>query len=171
MGNPAYIAGYVDVMPEGATIIAEPGEQSTRYGEVTVYRMPRVDDLRGNLSFGEAQRDVPFEIKRYFLVFDVADENIRGEHAHRTLHQFLICVTGRCHIVTDDGEQRHEFILDSPAKGLHIPPMVWGTQYRYSRDAILLVLASDYYNADEYIRNYDEFLTLRRESRKTAERI
>jgi hypothetical protein len=74
-----------------------------------------------------------------------------------------VCVAGRCQIVTDDGQQRHEFLLDSPAKALHIPPMVWGTQYRFSRDAILLVLASDYYDAAEYIRNYDEFLALRKQ--------
>jgi acetyltransferase-like isoleucine patch superfamily enzyme/dTDP-4-dehydrorhamnose 3,5-epimerase-like enzyme len=164
VGNPARIIGYVDVTPEtSAAVVSEPGEEKTSYGEVTVFRMPRVEDLRGSLTFGEARRQVPFEIKRYFLVFDVADENIRGEHAHRTLHQFLVCVAGRCQIVTDDGQQRHEFLLDSPAKALHIPPMVWGTQYRFSRDAILLVLASDYYDAAEYIRNYDEFLALRKQ--------
>ena len=104
---------------------------------------------------------MPFEVKRYFLVFDVSSEHIRGEHAHRNLHQFLVCVAGRCHVVTDDGTSRHEVVLDSPAKGVYIPPMVWATQYKFTRDAVLLVLASEYYDALDYIRDYAEFLALR----------
>ena len=119
-------------------------------------------DLRGSLVYGEARRDVPFEVNRYFLVYDVHSEHIRGEHAHRTLHQFVVCVAGRCNVVTDDGQNRHEVVLDSPAKGVHIPPMVWATQYKFSRDAVLLVLASEYYDPAEYIRDYQEYLSLRR---------
>jgi dTDP-4-dehydrorhamnose 3,5-epimerase-like enzyme len=104
---------------------------------------------------------VPFEVKRYFLVFDVASEHIRGEHAHRTLQQFLVCVAGRCHVVTDDGTSRHEVVLDSPAKGVHIPPMVWATEYKFTRDAVLLVLASEYYDPGDYIRDYGDFVALR----------
>ncbi len=127
-----------------------------------MYQLPRAKDLRGSLSFGEIHRQVPFEVKRYFLVFDVASEHIRGEHAHRTLQQFLVCVAGRCHVVTDDGTSRHEAVLDSPAKGVYIPPMVWATEYRFTRDAVLLVLASDYYDPRDYIRDYGDFLALRR---------
>ncbi|MBV8847797.1 MAG: WxcM-like domain-containing protein [Bryobacterales bacterium] len=164
LGNPARIVGYADAKPEHPapplTSKTEPAED-TRAGAVTVHHMPVFEDLRGMLSFGEIERDVPFEVKRYFLVFDVASEEIRGEHAHRCLHQFLICVAGRCHVVTDDGIERREFILDSPAKGVHIPPMVWATQYKFTRDAILLVLASDFYDATDYIRDYGEFRVLR----------
>jgi len=164
VGNPARIIGYVDASPESppATMIpALPDQESTRFGEVTVRHLPLVEDLRGSLSYGETQRHVPFEVKRYFLVFDVTNENIRGEHAHRKLHQFLLCVAGRCHVVTDDGSQRHEFVLDTPTKGLHIPPMVWATQFKFTRDAILLVFASDFYDAADYIRDYAEFRSLR----------
>ena len=101
---------------------------------------------------------MPFEVKRFFLVFDVTSEQIRGEHAHRTLHQFLVCVHGRCCVVADDGAHRQEFILDSPALGLYLPPMTWAVQYKYTRDAVLLVLASDVYDPAEYIRDYEEFL-------------
>jgi dTDP-4-dehydrorhamnose 3,5-epimerase-like enzyme len=163
VGNPARIVGYVDAMPERVptTVIPTlPGEVPARFGEVTVCHMPVVEDLRGSLSYGEMQRHVPFEVKRYFLVFDVTNENIRGEHAHRNLHQFLMCVAGRCHVVTDDGTQRHEFILDTPTKGMHIPPMIWATQYKFTRDAILLVFASEFYDAADYIRDYDEFRSL-----------
>jgi dTDP-4-dehydrorhamnose 3,5-epimerase-like enzyme len=166
VGNPARIIGYVDAKPEvAAPSPAEaPESGATRLGAVTVHRLPKVEDLRGSLSFGETFREVPFEVKRYFLVFGVESEKIRGEHAHRSLHQFMVCVAGRCNLVTDDGNERHEFVLDSPAKGVHIPPMVWATQYKFTRDAILLVLASDYYNREEYIRDYFEFLNLRKAS-------
>jgi len=90
----------------------------------------------------------------------VASEEIRGEHAHRSLHQFLICVHGRCHVVADDGTNRQEFVLDAPTIGIHLPPMVWGIQYKYSEDATLLVLASDRYDPASYIRDYNEFLAL-----------
>ena len=129
-----------------------------------MHRLPLIEDLRGFLSFGEVTRQVPFEIKRYFLVFQVTSEKIRGEHAHRKLHQFLICVHGRCHIVADDGNNREEFMLDSPSVGIHLPPMVWSAQYRYSRDAVLLALVSDVYEPDDYIRDYSEFLRLRKKN-------
>ena len=161
-GNPARIIGYVDAALEvSAAKVEEESSNAIPLGEATVYRMPRAEDLRGSLSFGEIRRQVPFEVKRYFLVFDVASEHIRGEHAHRTLHQFLVCVAGRCHVVTDDGSSRHEAILDSPAKGVYIPPMVWATQYKFTRDAVLLVLASEYYDAEDYLRDYEQFLALR----------
>ncbi len=162
-GNPARIIGYVDAMPEApAAKLAEEVHDATPLGEATVYQLPGAKDLRGSLSFGEIDRQVPFKVKRYFLVFDVASEHIRGEHAHRALHQFLVCVVGRCHVVTDDGTSRHEVVLDSPAKGVYIPPMVWATEYKFTRDAVLLVLASEYYDPQDYIRDYGDFLALRR---------
>jgi UDP-2-acetamido-3-amino-2,3-dideoxy-glucuronate N-acetyltransferase len=165
-GNPARIIGYVDATPESpATLVEEVHDTMLPLGEAKVYRLPQAKDLRGSLSFGEVQRQVPFEVKRYFLVFDVANEHIRGEHAHRALHQFIVCVAGRCNVVTDDGTTRHEVVLDSPAKGVHIPPMVWATQYKFSRDAVLLVLASEYYDPSEYIRDYGVFLALRQMAR------
>jgi UDP-2-acetamido-3-amino-2,3-dideoxy-glucuronate N-acetyltransferase len=165
-GNPARIIGYVDAMLE--TSLAKLGEEvrdAMPLGEATVYRLPGAQDLRGSLSFGEVHRQVPFEVKRYFLVFDVASQHVRGEHAHRSLQQFLVCVAGRCNVVTDDGNNRHEVALDSPAKGVYVPPLVWATQYKFTRDAVLLVLASDYYDAQDYIRDYGEFLALRQISR------
>jgi UDP-2-acetamido-3-amino-2,3-dideoxy-glucuronate N-acetyltransferase len=166
-GNPARIIGYVDATLETpVTKLVEEVHDATPLGEATVYRLPRAKDLRGSLSFGEIGRQVPFEVKRYFMVFDVTSEHIRGEHAHRTLQQFLVCVAGRCHVVIDDGASRHEAVLDSPAKGVYIPPMVWASQYKFTRDAVLLVLASEYYDAGEYIRDYGEFLALRRSPRR-----
>ncbi|MEO8595647.1 MAG: WxcM-like domain-containing protein [Candidatus Solibacter sp.] len=163
-GNPARIVGYdgAGSISPGTTSVApaQVGASSTRVAGVTLHRLPHVNDLRGNLSFGEIGEQVPFEIKRYFLVYAVASKEIRGEHAHRSLHQFLICVHGRCHVVADDSHSRQEFVLDSPTIGLHLPPMVWGIQYKYSEDAVLLVLASDKYDPGSYIRDYSEFLEL-----------
>jgi acetyltransferase-like isoleucine patch superfamily enzyme len=167
-GNPARIIGYEGAAYGDADSLFAPasgaptegGVSATRVKGVTLHRLPEVKDLRGNLSFGEVAKEVPFEIKRYFLVYGVPSEDIRGEHAHRSLHQFLVCLHGHCRVVADDGTNRQEFALDSPATGLHLAPMVWGIQYQYSADAVLLVLASDRYNPDSYIREYSEFLRL-----------
>ena len=156
-GNPAQITGYV-----GTRTVEPPGVTQTAVKGVTVHRLPLVDDVRGLLSFGEALRHVPIDFKRYFLVFGVSSEEVRGEHAHKTLHQFFICVHGRCHLVADDAVNRQEFVLDSPSLAVHVPPMVWALQYKYTADAVLLVLASDYYDPSDYIRDYTEFLALSR---------
>ena len=109
---------------------------------------------------GEFERSVPFRPLRYFLVFGVPSSEVRGEHAHRSCAQFLVCVHGRCNVVADDGENREEFVLDSPEIGVHLPALTWGVQYKYSSDAVLLVFASEYYDNGEYIRDYTEFLQL-----------
>lgn len=127
---------------------------------VTLHRLPEVHDLRGMLSYCELGRQIPFEVRRYFVVFGVAGDAWRGAHAHRTLHQFLTCVHGRCRVIADDGETRQEFVLDSPSLGLHLRPMVWSMQHQYSPGAVLLVLASDVYAEADYIRDYDQFLQL-----------
>jgi acetyltransferase-like isoleucine patch superfamily enzyme len=163
-GNPARIMGYdgAGTPPAGAVsdAPAEVGPTATRVAGVTLHRLPHASDLRGHLSFGEIGAQVPFEIKRYFLVYRVPGKEVRGEHAHRALSQFLICVHGRCHVVADDGTNRQEFVLDSPTVGVHLPPMVWGIQYKYTEDAVMLVLASDKYDSGSYIRSYAEFLEL-----------
>ena len=141
------------------------GVCATSVAGVTLHRMPYVDDPRGLLTFGEIGDQVPFEVKRYFLVFGVSSEEIRGEHAHRKLHQFLICVHGCCHLTADDGHNREDFRLDSPATGVHLPPMVWGVQHKYTHDGVLLVLASAKYDPADYIRDYSEFLRLVKGSR------
>lgn len=162
-GNPARIVGYAGMSSAAPplTAAAEAGPETTQVEGVILRRLPRVDDLRGRLTFGEMGREVPFEVKRYFVVFDVDTEQVRGEHAHRTLHQFLVCVHGRCAVVADDGLRRQEFVLDSPNVGLYIPPMTWAVQYKYSPDGVLVALASAPYDPDDYIRDYGEFLALK----------
>ena len=110
------------------------------------------------MTVGEFEKEIPFAPQRYFSVFDVPNKEVRGEHAHKECHQFLVCIKGSCHVVADDGHQRQEFILDKPNKGIYLPPMVWGIQYKYSADAVLMVFASHHYDPDDYIRNYSEFM-------------
>lgn len=129
-------------------------------GEVTLHRLKRVRDLRGDLSVGEFTREIPFTPKRYFIVFDVPSEKTRGEHAHHKCHQFIVCIKGSCAVVVDNGKNRREVKLDSPELGLYLPPMIWGIQYKYSKDAVLLVFTSDFYDSADYIRDYSEFLNL-----------
>ena len=121
-----------------------------------------ISDARGDLAVAELPADVPFLPKRYFLVFNVpSKKETRGEHAHKQCIQYLTCIAGSCTIAIDDGASRHEVTLDSPGMGVLVPPMIWCSQYNYSPDAVLLVLASESYDAADYIRDYDEFKRLK----------
>jgi len=164
VGNPARITGYVDsaqsTVEEAAAVDTEGELRALRVADAKLFRMPLVRDLRGALTFGESGRPVPFPIKRYFVVFDVPSREVRGEHAHHELHEFLVCLKGSCAVALDDGRSRDEVVLDTPTVGLHVPPRIWRVHYKYSADAILLVLASDEYKADDYIRDYDAFTAL-----------
>jgi UDP-2-acetamido-3-amino-2,3-dideoxy-glucuronate N-acetyltransferase len=164
VGNPAKIVGYVDARPvchEQITAAGKVAAQTeTMVKGVTLHTMNKFADLRGSLSVGNFGHAIPFKPVRYFMVYDVPTEEIRGEHAHRVCHQFLVAVKGLVHVVADDGIHRQEFILDKPTQGVYLPAMTWGIQYRYSPDAILMVFASHHYDATDYIRDYDEFRML-----------
>ena len=123
--------------------------------------MHAVREARGLLTVGEAAREIPFTPRRYFVVSDVPDENIRGEHAHLQLHQFLVCLAGCVVAEVDDGASRVAVRLDTPRVGLYMEPMVWGVQHHYSRDAVLLVLASHEYEPADYVRDFARFRQLR----------
>lgn len=163
IGNPARIVGYVNAnqpVAIAADIKDQKGVVETNVQGVKLHNMPRISDIRGSLTVGEVEQHIPFAIKRYFMVFAVPSVETRGEHAHHQCHQFLICVRGSCAVVADDGTNRQEFLLDRPDLGIHLPPKVWGIQYKYSADAVLLVLASHTYDSADYIRNYDDFVAL-----------
>lgn len=166
VGNPARIIGYTNyertekVSKDHITSNLSLGCHATNVNGVKIYELPFVKDLRGNLSAGEFERNMPFTPQRYFLVFMVPSGKVRGEHAHRECHQFLVCIKGSCAVVADDGFNRQEISLDRPSKGVYLPPMVWGVQYKYTNDAVLLVFASHYYEANDYIRDYDQFMDI-----------
>ncbi len=161
-GNPAKISGYVEAevyAPE----VHEPGPSEVErlpVGGVTIHRLGTFQDLRGSLAVGELGKHLPFEPKRFFVVHDVPSRLVRGEHAHRKIHQFLVCLAGELSLLVDDGSRRQEIRLRGPEIGVHIPPMVWGIQFRFSPETILLVLASEPYDSAEYIRDYEEYLRL-----------
>ena len=172
-GNPARIVGYVDATRRSTRPSAAqpsvPGEIiATAVAGVTLHRLVLIEDLRGTLTAGEAPAQIPFTPARYFMVFDVPGKDVRGEHAHRTCSQFLVCARGSVSVVVDDGRESEDIVLDAPDLGLYVPPMIWAVQYKYSADALLLVLASDPYDPADYIRDYAEFVSLRdRTSKRT----
>jgi len=161
-GNPARIHGYADASASSSkpTVAAPaPGREMLGVGDAHLERFAEFSDLRGRLTAGELPGEAaPFEPRRWFLVYDVPSREVRGEHAHRVCHQFLICVSGQVRVAVDDGENRGDVVLDAPTVGLYVPPRVWASQYRYDPSAVLLVLASHPYDPGDYIREYDSFL-------------
>jgi UDP-2-acetamido-3-amino-2,3-dideoxy-glucuronate N-acetyltransferase len=160
VGNPARIVDYVDAVEYStAASTVDPTESGdVGVGGVRLLTLPRVADLRGELTVGELSKLLPFSIARYFTVFNVPSKHVRGEHAHQECHQFLTCLHGGLTVMVDDGRRRARVRLDRPELGLHLPPMTWGVQFEYTADAVLLVLASHAYDSNDYIRDYDEFV-------------
>lgn len=123
--------------------------------EITI--LPKHGDQRGNLSVAEQLKEVPFEIKRCFWMYDVPEGKGRGGHAHKTLKQFVIAMSGSFKITLDDGKEKKTFLLDSPDKGLLIDTGVWADLTEFSRGAVCLVLASDVFREEDYLGKYEEF--------------
>jgi acetyltransferase-like isoleucine patch superfamily enzyme/dTDP-4-dehydrorhamnose 3,5-epimerase-like enzyme len=163
-GNPARIIGYAETTSRPVATVTDPSltpahpiEELSVPG-VQLYRFPQFDDLRGNLTVTDMENLLPFAPKRYFLVYAVSNQRIRGEHAHKVCKQFLVCVSGSIHVVVDNGKEREEIVLCQPNLGLYVPPMTWATFYKFTGDAVLLVFASHQYDPDDYVRGYQEFL-------------
>lgn len=164
VGNPARIKGYANTTHLPGTEAADPAETTgspSKVDGVKLVTLTKAVDLRGALVAGDMSNQVPFTAERFFVVYDVPTIESRGAHAHHKCEQFLVCLNGSVRAIVDDGTHREEYVLDNPGTGLYMPPMIWGTQYRYSSDAVLLVLASHRYDSDDYIRDYGEFLELR----------
>lgn len=161
VGNPARIKGYTSTIPAVVKHNTEVIEHSiSKVRGVRVITLPHVDDLRGSLCYGEIGAELPFTPKRFFTVYDVPTKETRGEHAHKLIQEVFICVRGTCSVVVDDGEQRAEIEMNTPRCALYIPPMVWRVHYKYSSNALVVVLASEKYDAEDYIRDYNDFLRL-----------
>ena len=168
MGNPARVTGYVDchktseeTQPPEKARVPESWPRSLSVPGVFLHEFHSFADLRGQLSVGHFMDEVPFEPRRFFLVYEVPSKYVRGEHAHRVCQQFLICVSGSLSLMLDDGTVREEVLLNRPDVGVYIPPMIWTSQYNYSSDAALLAFASEKYDPADYIRDYDEFVSAR----------
>ncbi len=115
-------------------------------------------DDRGALVALEANKTVPFDIKRVYYIFGTKQGVARGFHAHKALEQVAVCVTGSCRMLLDNGQEKEDVLLDSPTKGLLIKDFVWREMHDFTPDCVLLVLASEYYDEADYIRDYDDFL-------------
>jgi UDP-2-acetamido-3-amino-2,3-dideoxy-glucuronate N-acetyltransferase len=163
-GNPARIHGYggagggvhATVVPADALLPGVRLEDRLLPGGAKIVSLRRADDMRGSLSALEFA-GLPFTPARAFTVFGVPSAEVRGEHAHRTCHQLLLCVNGSLTVLVDDGRTRSEVVLADSSVGLYIPPLIWGSQFGYSADAVLVVLASHPYDSADYIRDYETF--------------
>ena len=131
--------------------------------DVKLYRFPPHGDDRGQLIAIEEQKDLPFDIKRVYYIYDTLPGVRRGFQAHRNLQQILICVSGSCKIHLDNGSETAEVLLDNPTTGLYIANNMWREMYDFTPGAVLLVLASEYYDEADYIRNYDDFMKMVKE--------
>lgn len=128
--------------------------------EIKMYSFPPHGDARGQLVAIEENKDLPFDIKRVYYIYDTLPGVRRGFHAHRDLQQILLCVNGSCKIHLDNGFETAEVVLDKPNEGLYISNDMWREMYDFSPGAVLLVMASEYYDESDYIRNYKDFLKM-----------
>lgn len=115
-------------------------------------------DHNGNLIALEKGKDFPFDIRRVYYIWGTKSDIIRGKHAHKNLEQVIVCVSGSCDFVLNNGTVKETVHLDNPSKGLYVKHNIWREFTNFSKDCVLMVLASEYYSESDYIRNYDEFL-------------
>jgi len=127
---------------------------------INVINFETLGDERGSLIALEENLNIPFKVKRVFYIFDTKQAVARGFHAHHNLEQLAVCVKGQCRFIVDNGQQRESVLLDSPSKGLYIKHKIWDEMHDFSDDCVLLVLASELYDEADYIRNYDDFLSI-----------
>ena len=120
-------------------------------------------DERGSLVVFEDNKNIPFDIKRVYYIFDTQKGVVRGKHAHKNLKQIAICLRGSCKFLLDNGKERYTFELNSPFMGLFMEGLLWREMFDFSEDCVLLVLANDHFNEEDYIRDYDRFLEIANE--------
>lgn len=147
VGNPARVVRLTDCAPMSV-------ESSPNLSFVDL-----ISDHRGDLMVREVGSTIPFTPQRVFVIMNVPGKHIRGDHAHKELEQYLVAIAGSVDVVLDTGDRREHVRLDSPRLGLYVPPMTWCTLYNYTAGAVVMALASDRYDAADYIRDYEEFCT------------
>lgn len=131
--------------------------------DCSLISMPKISDPRGNISAVNNSKEVPFDIKRVFYLYDIPGGESRGAHAHKECHQFLVAASGAFEVLMDDGNTKRHVQLNRPYVGLHVPPGIWASEINFSSGAICLVLASHEYNEKDYIRDYNEFINYRKQ--------
>jgi hypothetical protein len=123
-----------------------------------IVELPKISDPRGNLTFIEGQRHVPFDFQRMYYLYDVPGGAERGGHAHKALHQLIIAMSGSFDVLLDDGRNKKQFHLNRSYYGLYVCPLIWRELNNFSSGSVCVVLASNTYDEADYYRNYDEFL-------------
>ncbi len=136
--------------------------RKNRLEDCRIIELPKIHDRRGNLTFIEENKHIPFEIKRVYYLYDVPGGESRGGHAHKQLQQFIIAASGSFDVILDDGFNRKRFHLNRSYYGLYVPTMIWRELDNFSTGAVCLVLASEYYDESDYIRDYQEFIDISR---------
>jgi hypothetical protein len=126
--------------------------------ECQIIELPKISDPRGNLTFIENSNHIPFDIRRVYYLYDVPGGSERGSHAHKNLHQFIISMSGSFDVELDDGRNKKRYHLNRSHYGLYVCPMMWRLIDNFSSGAVCMVLASDVYIEEEYIRDYNNFL-------------
>lgn len=126
--------------------------------DCSIIELPKIENRSGNITPIHGNVNVPFDIKRVFYSYDIPDGEARGAHAHKECHQFLIAASGSYEVVLDDGISKRTILLNRPFYGLYIPPGIWASEQGFSSGSICLVFASQFYSANDYIRDYDEYL-------------
>lgn len=129
--------------------------------DCSVIYLPRIHNRAGNITPIHNNREIPFEVRRIFYLYDIPGGESRGAHAHRRCHQFLVAVSGCFEVLLDDGHTQRQVMLNRPYMGLHIPPGMWASEINFSSGSVCLVLASELYDEHDYIRNYDDFKRFR----------
>ena len=123
-----------------------------------IIELPRITYPRGNLTVAEANKNIPFDIKRVYWLYDVPGGECRGGHAHKQIKEILIAVSGSFHVTLDNGKEKQTFLLNHPYQGLLIDTKTWRTLDDFSSGAVCVVLASDFYDENDYIYDYNDFL-------------
>lgn len=131
--------------------------------DCSLYQLEKNHEVQGNLTYVYNGIHVPFDVKRVFYSYDIPGGEARGAHAHKECHQFLIAASGSFEVVLDDGINKRTILLNRPFYGLHVPPGIWAAEQGFSSGSICLVLASEGYLEDDYIRNYEDFLAYKKE--------
>lgn len=133
--------------------------------QIIKYAFQQHGDERGQLVALEEFDDIPFEIKRVYYMYETKEDVRRGYHAHKNLEQILICIHGSCKVLLDNGTEKKIVSLERPYEGLYVPNNMWREMYDFSSDAVLVVLASEVYREEDYIRNYEKFLEFLKEEK------
>lgn len=159
VGNPARIIGFAD---QTTIDLSESKTNTIVHDKASLYKMRMTSDIRGNLTYCEFSKEVPFYPERSFTLYGIPKNSVRGNHAHKECHQFIVCVHGHVSVMTDDGDQRQIFILDKPHTGLFVPARTWNTLFEFSDQAVVNIYASHHYDPKDYIHNYTEFKKLKK---------